>query len=232
MAWIKRLQRRLNSEHKQRGQSMIELALTFPILLLVLAGAVEIGMYYNTYMTLVDATREAARFASDQDYQNGDTNNQCPAPGVTSTLDFYKQAACLVIENMQRNITFDPTRDDIVVSVVQIKDGAIYKRFVDPAQPNPTEGEQGWSYCETVLTTGCNRATSLFTNAALQARLSQDPNYAAAPKAGLVIVEVYHVHHQFLGLIPPGFSFLPQEVMMHAYTIMPLPSAASTIPDD
>jgi len=26
-------------------------------------------------------------------------------------------------------------------------------------------------------------------------------------------------------LIPPGLPFLPQEVVMHAYTIMPVPSA-------
>ena len=47
------------------------------------------------------------------------------------------------------------------------------------------------------------------------------------PATGLVIVEIYRLHKQFLGLIPPGMAFLPQEVVMHAYTMMPLPSAAA-----
>jgi hypothetical protein len=41
-----------------------------------------------------------------------------------------------------------------------------------------------------------------------------------------VVVEIYHVHRQLLGLIPPGMPILPQEIQMHAYTIMPVPSAA------
>jgi hypothetical protein len=207
----------------ERGQSMIELALTFPLLLLILAGAIEIGMYYNTYLTLVDATREGARFSANGDYENGDLNDTCG-----ETLDFYKQAACLVLQNMH-GVEYQPDRDDIIVSVVQIKDGTIYNRFVDPLR---TPGEQGWSYCESMLHgSGCTRAVSRFPNSVIQARIDEFSGATSAPKAAYVIVEIYHVHHQFLGLIPPGLSFLPQEVVMHAYSIMPVPSAASAIPD-
>jgi len=61
-AILLRLTGRRERRSRERGQSMVEMALTFPILLLVLAGTVEIGIYYNNYLTLVDATRESARF--------------------------------------------------------------------------------------------------------------------------------------------------------------------------
>ena len=64
---------------------------------------------------------------------------------------------------------------------------------------------------------------SRFSTANVEAMLAHTPN---SPPTGLVIVEVYREHNQFLGLIPPGLAFLPQEIVMHAYTMMPLPSAA------
>lgn len=214
-----------------RGQSMVEMALTFPVLLLILAGAVEVGVYYNTYLTLMDATREAARRAANNDYRNGDAVYDCD-----STFDFYHQAGCLARQNLDQNLpgAFNPALDDIIVSVVQIQHGVIYKRFIDAANP-PNEGEQGWSYCQTmaphlVPPVACTRAVSRFPNSVLQARLNQYAQVASTPNSAYVVVEVYHLHHQFLGLIPPGLPILPQEVMMHTYSIMPVPSAASDIP--
>ena len=46
---------------------MVEMALAFPILLLVLAGTLEVGKYFNDYLTILDGTREAARYAADGD---------------------------------------------------------------------------------------------------------------------------------------------------------------------
>jgi hypothetical protein len=45
----------------RRGQSLIELTLTLPILLLLFFGMVEIGWYANNYLVLLDASREAGR---------------------------------------------------------------------------------------------------------------------------------------------------------------------------
>jgi hypothetical protein len=106
-------------------------------------------------------------------------------------------------------------------------------------RPEPDTGEQGWSRCDklpittnpTTDSTGCTPASSRFPNSVIQARLDQFPGATTAPKAAYVLVEIYHVHHQFLGLIPPGLPFLPQEVVMHAYSIMPVPAIAGAIPD-
>lgn len=52
---------------RTRGQSLVELTLTFPILVLMLLGLVEIGWLANNYLTLLDATREAGRYGSVRD---------------------------------------------------------------------------------------------------------------------------------------------------------------------
>lgn len=207
---------------------MVEMAFALPILLLILSATVEIGMYYNTYLTLIDATREAARYSANGSPIYGDasaTQNDC-----SQTEDFYKKAACLTMQNLP-GIRFDPVRDDIVVSVILIRKGGIWARYVNT---NLATGEQGWSRCESLPMTGdtgCVRATSRFPNSVIKSRLDQFPNALTAPNAAYVLVEIYHVYHQFLGLIPPGVGFLPQEVVMHAYTIMPVPAIAGAIPE-
>ncbi|MBI5930170.1 MAG: pilus assembly protein [Chloroflexi bacterium] len=52
---------------RTRGQSLVELSLTMPILLVMLLGLVEIGWLANNYLTLLDATREAGRYGSVRD---------------------------------------------------------------------------------------------------------------------------------------------------------------------
>ena len=46
---------------RQSGQSVVELALITPILIVLLAGLVEIGWFANNYLTLLDVTRAGAR---------------------------------------------------------------------------------------------------------------------------------------------------------------------------
>ncbi len=213
----------------ESGQSMVELALALPLLLLILVGVVEIGMYYNTYLTLVDGTRESARFLADLDYLNVDLsgNTNCNTNTPPTTTDFFIQGACEVLNNSY-GIKFDYTTDDIVVSAVTVKDGNIVARYPNDGNSVHSNGgnpANGWSYCRNIIKTGCVPAASLFDNAALNARISSFTG-TSAPDTGLVVIEVYHLHRQFLGLIPPGLAFLPQAVMIHAYTIMPLPSAA------
>lgn len=46
---------------RQAGQSLTELALVTPILIILLAGLVEIGWFANNYLNLLDVTRSGAR---------------------------------------------------------------------------------------------------------------------------------------------------------------------------
>ena len=51
-------------KNNNSGQSFIELALVVPFLLMLIAGLVEVGFFIHSYLTLLDLTRESARFAS------------------------------------------------------------------------------------------------------------------------------------------------------------------------
>jgi hypothetical protein len=231
--FFKRLYRKF-VRHEERGQSMVEMALAFPILLLVLAGTLEVGKYFNDYLTVLDATREAARYGADGDLI------LALEPSLACDDNFFHQAACLTMQNLW-GLRFDESRDDVVVSVFSIgADGSILARYPRRSgDPRPsflpdntdslvTSNEEGWSYCKHITqpaNKSCTPAASRYSNAAITALLAQTHS-ADSPATGLVLVEMYHVHHQFLGLIPPGMPILPQEVMMYAYTMMPMPSSA------
>ena len=48
----------------QRGQSLVELAISFLVIMLLLAGAVDFGMALFTYVVLRDAAKEGATYGS------------------------------------------------------------------------------------------------------------------------------------------------------------------------
>ncbi len=59
----------------QRGQGVVEFALIIPILVLLFAGAVDLGNGFQTYITLTNAAREGARYGADTPLDsNGNTN--------------------------------------------------------------------------------------------------------------------------------------------------------------
>ncbi len=64
----------------ERGTQMIEFALVFPFLMLVFAGAIELGRMFKTYTTLQKSTEVGARYltsvllVSGGTYSSSDTN--------------------------------------------------------------------------------------------------------------------------------------------------------------
>jgi Flp pilus assembly protein TadG len=48
----------------QKGQSLVEVALAMPILLLILAGILDLGRAYYTFIALSDAAAEGAAYAA------------------------------------------------------------------------------------------------------------------------------------------------------------------------
>lgn len=48
----------------QKGQSMVEMALAMPLLILILAGILDLGRAYFTYVALSDAAAEGAAYAA------------------------------------------------------------------------------------------------------------------------------------------------------------------------
>ncbi len=50
------------SRGHRRGQSLVELALTLPLLFLILFGVVDLGRLFTAYVTITNASREGARY--------------------------------------------------------------------------------------------------------------------------------------------------------------------------
>ena len=54
----------------ETGGTLAEMALTMPLLILLLAGVSEIGRYFQAYTTLAKSTRAAARYLSNHQYNS------------------------------------------------------------------------------------------------------------------------------------------------------------------
>src|SRR5436190_7967537 len=55
---------RLEEHRPRRGQTLVEFALTLPLLLLLMFGIIEFGRIFQAWVTLQNAARTAARYAS------------------------------------------------------------------------------------------------------------------------------------------------------------------------
>lgn len=53
----------MNTRHSERGNALIETAITIPILLLLMVGIFEVGRAYETWQVLTNAAREGARMS-------------------------------------------------------------------------------------------------------------------------------------------------------------------------
>ena len=62
--------------HDERGQTMVEFAIVLPILCLLLFGAIQFGILFNSYVTLTDAVRAGARKAAVSRQITGTTPRQ------------------------------------------------------------------------------------------------------------------------------------------------------------
>ncbi|MEW5978881.1 MAG: TadE/TadG family type IV pilus assembly protein [Acidobacteriota bacterium] len=69
------MMRRFVKGRRQRGQSMVELAMVLPFLLLLVAGIIEFGRAYYQYNTLSKAVRVAARYMSSRPWLANERTN-------------------------------------------------------------------------------------------------------------------------------------------------------------
>ncbi|MCX7608160.1 MAG: pilus assembly protein [Anaerolineales bacterium] len=198
------------------------------VLAFMLAAVVEFGFLMNNYIAVLNAAREAARFAS---------NSVAISETGANIQEFYVTTSIRALSVLCPNAANCPirltgrNRDDIVISVLSIS-GASYARFPD---------SNGWSLCE-------NHNDQLFfppyhqTPVALQdqsawenctVRSSQltpsrilsilDPN---APPSGVVLVEIFYNYPQVLGL--PLLADFANPIPVYIYSAMPLSSAEPT----
>jgi hypothetical protein len=209
---------------KSTGQSLVEVAIAFPVLIILFSGVVEFGFILNYYLSLLDATRESARFWSGDDPFCNEVTPSCTAANVAAgdvdDPDFYLQAATTVRKLLDPSLTYadptdykgrriilDPAIDDVIVSVygasgsnaILWRDGGAYHLF-------PTDGHLTGNY------------PSIFDESTIE-----NTRVSGAPDAGLLVVEVHYNYHHVLGL-PWMQAFLSDPLHLRAYTIMPIRS--------
>lgn len=194
------------------GQSLVELALFFPMILMMLSGLVEFGFVLNEYLNLMDGPREGARFGVDLSPFLDPTENDDIL--FYSNLDPNRPGVSQIVQQAIVPYVLDPAVDDVVISVVSIKDGAIFHRYPDDVGVTSTPGQFSLNH----------RHTSTMTDAQIVSKL-----IGTAPKSGAVVVEMFYNYHQVLAL-PWITLFVPDPILLHMVAVAPLPAAAPPEP--
>ena len=193
---------RKGKKRKPLGQSLVEVAIAFPVLIMLLTGVIEFGFILNFYLSLLDATRDAARLYSGDD--------PFLADGVTDDNDFYLQTAYKVQRVLDpviddptyrgRRILLDPANDDVIVTVYGAKDNVVTL----------------WRDAGPYHLFNNGKYQSIFTTQNIL-----DTRVTDAPNAGILLVEIHYNYHHVLNL--PWFTaVLPNPLHLQAYTIMPI----------
>jgi len=72
----------IQSKQKEHGQSMVELALTITILMVLLAGTIDLGRAFFTWLAMRDAAQEGASYGSINPTDNAGIESR-----ISSNLD-------------------------------------------------------------------------------------------------------------------------------------------------
>ena len=125
---------------ERKGQSLVELALAMPVLLILLSGLLEFGFALNQYLNALDAAREGARYGADGD----PTSRDIIGGVVTDTVDLgiskdYYRLASQVAQNTMAPVPLNPATDDIVISIFRVLSGKVYGRWPVCTVPSVTD---------------------------------------------------------------------------------------------
>ncbi len=212
---------------KRRGQSLVEFTIMLPVIMLLLSGLVEFGFLLNNYLDLIDAARDVARVAADDDPVHdcrgafhpspvkAGSDTDCGEP-IFEPFGFYQRSldalAGVLSGNREINIS-EANGDDMVISIFRVSGGAVTRY---PPLYNDGRCDQGAEFGWRLY---CNQQSSI-SDAEVASKIN-----ATAPGQGFILVELYFNYHMKLGL-PWITAFVPDPVLLHAYSIMPNVRAA------
>jgi hypothetical protein len=220
LLFIKTSPKQKRKSRKSKGQSMVEFAILLPLLLMLFTGMVEFGFMLNTYLSLLDATRQAARDCSNKNpFRIDETNTK------VDDLDFYPYCAGIVVATLDpslatppdpnaRRIVMDVSRDDVLVSVVRVTVDSL-TNTISTIDRLPVGFEFYSLY---------GNADSAYDNTAIENYMTQDGTLPV--QTGILIIEVTYNYEGVLKL-PWVEAFMSPDnpVTLHASTIMPLVAA-------
>ncbi len=204
------------------GQSLVEFTIMLPVLLIMLSGLVEYGILLNYYLDIIDAARDAARFASDADpleppLSIGDAFFTLIEDETKNSL---KKSSDGRIDWVETG-TYHPVcgaeiNGDIVVSAFSVLSDVAQCAAKGESAPCIDQWFTGGAGDARHSMCGSYFAHSGLREADLNAMLSG----GGIPNSGFVIVEVYYEYKQVLGL-PWIQAFAADPIVLHAYSLMP-----------
>ena len=112
----------------ERGSSIVELAIVFPILLILFVGVAELGRLFYTYTTLAKATKMGARFLTtekDAESTDADTITAVKARAARLVVCGYEDS-CANRPALLPNLT----TSNVLVTLPNTTPGFIGPRFV------------------------------------------------------------------------------------------------------
>jgi hypothetical protein len=182
---------------------------------MLLSGLIEFGFLLNTYLDVIDAAREAARFAANDD-PTVDAVPDCssvPPPDTFWTRAWTNSRGSLftasdgrvdweVYNSCECNID-----GDIVVSAFGIVNNVVQTRY-------PVGDSDGAGNCSPP------RGTSIYQSKLSTADVNGLLLSGSVKNSGAVLVEIFYEYEMLLGL-PWITAFVPDPIVLHAYTIMP-----------
>jgi len=202
-----------------RGQSLVEFTVMLPVLLIMLSGLVEYGILLNYYLDIIDAARDAARFAADGDpLALGDEFFEFVQNETIHSLLKASDGRIFWPESPDETDCLDDVDGDIVISTFSVLSDPLMCAAKGEAAPCVDKwftgsgggGENGNSMC------GAYSSTPDLKQAGLNEMLKG----GGIPNAGFVIVEIYYEYEQVLGL-PWIKAFAADPIVLHAYSLMP-----------
>jgi hypothetical protein len=185
---------------------------------------VEFGFMLNTYLSLQDATRAAARvYANTAPFEI--ENEGTPSQTIVYDEQFPVDVANFVVDTLApapgyavRTIEMDQTRDNILVSVISVDTDESQTPPVITSIVRYPNGSEYYYHYNTVI------PSSYYTDERIEEYMTADGSTPI--DAGLLIIEIYYSYEGTLGLpwTDPFFSDSNPSIL-YASTIMPLVAA-------
>lgn len=179
----------------ERGQSLIELALAFPILLILFLGLIEVALAMRAKLVLTNANREAARLAS---------------RGTFTDEEVAERALIAFAGQLPVETQGAEANTGIIVTRFHTPPGAAEATYHTPIYVTGT----------LTYTTGggeVRTTPSQIDPDAYKDQLQED-NAAYLTANDVVVVETYYHHYQVLNA--PLIDQLPQPIILYVRTVM------------
>jgi hypothetical protein len=208
---------------RSEGQSLVELALTLPILLLMLAGLVEVGAALRNYLIVVNADREGVRFAARGRWFDSAEEIQEIFNRVVAAAGYVQQGGGELVQFLRPSAVGDlPANATIAITFIQVPD-QIDETGGLVAEPPIINGP--W-YTPAVPPHQTRIDAVAVAEAARQENYEFNKKYFVndgpldiPSEDNFVIIEVWYDHEQWLKL-PLFTEILPERFTMYAQSTM------------